>query len=193
MNIFWPAASRILRPSPKNFQRNYQVGRCINNYGYSILGAPFRRKRTSLYSLFSPHSIHSQAEELTSVFYCTRRYTSTPSHRIINSYEGLPSDYEDGEGLSFRASSLSQGELAAIFGRNVDVASTNHMMRVLHGRRVAGTLTDLSSIPEARIFDKELEKIALEWLRKNVPLDEIDAELQRAEQELLAAEGEIPA
>jgi rhomboid-like protein len=130
---------------------------------------------------------------LTSVFYCTRRYTSTPSYRIINSYGDLPSDYEDGEGLLFRDSSLSQSELAAIFGRNVDVASTNHMMRVLHGRRVAGTLTDLSSIPEARIFDKELEKIALEWLRKNVPLDEIDAELQRAEQELIAAEREISA
>ncbi|KAG9232082.1 hypothetical protein BJ875DRAFT_96520 [Amylocarpus encephaloides] len=113
------------------------------------------------------------------------------NRRIITHYSQLPEDYDSQAGLSFRLTPLSQEETEKIFGKGIDAGSANQLLRLLHGRRVQGTLED-PSIPmnvtpiEARALNK-----GLEWLRKQVPVDEIACAGLRAEEELMGLEADI--
>ncbi len=105
----------------------------------------------------------------------------------------LPADYSDDVGLSFRDTDLSDKEISAIFGATTDPAFANHILRVLHGRRVAGTLDNGVWYPETTGFSKHLVANALAWLRANYPVDEKaavrrkeDAEYRQIERKLVA-------
>lgn len=108
------------------------------------------------------------------------RTFASASQKVINSYEELPIDYKDQTGLPYAQSPLSQEEKEAIFGKNVP-KGVDRWLRILHGRRVAGTLDD-PNLPNQ--LDSQTREKALTWLRDAVPVDEVESAGLRAEQEL---------
>ncbi|KAH7328968.1 hypothetical protein B0I35DRAFT_343778, partial [Stachybotrys elegans] len=110
--------------------------------------------------------------------------------RVIRNYEELPRDYRDQVGLHFASKDLSDAEVAKVFGPDMNTAAANQLLRILHGRRVAGTLYDPAfSVHTAQYSEEEMEK-ALKYLRKMVRVqEELNAGL-RAEDELAEIEQE---
>lgn len=97
--------------------------------------------------------------------------------------------------LSFRQGNLSAQELTAIFGQDrPPSALTNQLLRVLHGRRVDGTL----DLPLPKEFDVTLRRYpsamadGLRWLRQNYPFDEEGAIVRRIEREEAQQEKQNP-
>ncbi|KAK3336045.1 hypothetical protein B0T19DRAFT_395845 [Cercophora scortea] len=109
-------------------------------------------------------------------------------HSVTTHYVDLPPNYTDEVGLPFRRSDLNTQEVLSIFGTGTSTHAANKLLWILHGRRVAGTLED----PELEIntlgFSARERKIALEFLRKHVPVDEVTNAGLRAEDELAAME-----
>jgi rhomboid-like protein len=192
MILFGAAASRFLCSSPRILLRCQIVDSCI--YGlalppvrpYSISSTPFRRKNIcSFNSLAASRTVSPWQWATTGQFRTSKSHAST---RIIRRFEDLPPNYKDEYGIPFRAKPLSQNEAVAIFGPGMDVGIANRALRVMHGRRVAGTLAD-PSLPTG--YDDQVKAIALSWLRKNLPMDEAEAAGKRAEIELQAMEAEL--
>lgn len=104
--------------------------------------------------------------------------------RAIVHYSQLPQDYEDAKGLSFRKEELSRTEAKQIFGPQITPADANLLLRVIHGRRVAGTLDDPDLQQNTAIFRAEDKIKALEYLRTHIPVDEVINAGLRAEDEL---------
>ncbi|KAH0419747.1 hypothetical protein CcaCcLH18_14304 [Colletotrichum camelliae] len=117
--------------------------------------------------------------------------SSSTSAEIIREYEDLPSDYRDKTGLPFREKDLTAAEVKAVFGPAIKVNAANRLLRILHGRRVAGTLDDPVFTVNTAVFAPEHRAAALEYLRDTVPVDEILNAGLRAEDELAQLEKEI--
>ena len=99
------------------------------------------------------------------------------------------------QGLSFQSGNLSSREVSAIFGQHAPpTAVTNQLLRVLHGRRIDGTL----DLPLPKEFDAVLRKYpdatenGLQWLRENFPIDEDEAIIRRIEREEAKQEKQNP-
>jgi rhomboid-like protein len=120
------------------------------------------------------------------------RAYATAKFQPIRLFEDLPSHYNDSEGLAFRDKPLSASEVNALFGGNIDAANANKLLRILQGRRVAGTLADPSLPAPIPRYDIAKRTVALSWLRRNIPVDERASAGLRAELELeeLAKEDE---
>lgn len=105
---------------------------------------------------------------------------------VITEYVHLPKTYKDEEGLPFRdKEELSISETAKIFpGFRISPGHANKLLRILHGRRVAGTLEDPSLAENTAMFSQSEINAALTYLRKTVPVDEILNAGLRAEEEL---------
>jgi rhomboid-like protein len=103
-------------------------------------------------------------------------------------YTDLPKNYKDHVGLPFRRKDLVAHEVITIFGPMMDTDKANHLLRVMHGRRVAGTLDD----PEVQIntieYTEKQKEDALKYLRHIAPVDEVINAGLRAEDELRALE-----
>lgn len=111
--------------------------------------------------------------------------------KTIRDYEELPKDYRDQTGLAFGGRDLSEAEVDRIFGTGVGGKRANYLLRILHGRRVAGTLEDPAfAIHTAQFTEEEMAR-ALAYLRKTVPLEEIRNAGLRAEDELEQMEQEM--
>ncbi|UKZ80583.1 hypothetical protein TrVFT333_008345 [Trichoderma virens FT-333] len=111
--------------------------------------------------------------------------------KTIRDYEELPKDYRDQTGLAFGGRDLSEAEVDRIFSTGIGGKRANHLLRVLHGRRVAGTLEDPAfAIHTAQYTDEEIAR-ALAYLRKTVPVEEIRNAGLRAEDELEQMEQEM--
>ncbi|KAI0444760.1 hypothetical protein F4803DRAFT_226942 [Xylaria telfairii] len=110
------------------------------------------------------------------------------SFRAVAHYNDLPDWYQDIEGLPFRREDLTQREANQIFPSNIPAPRANLLLKILHGRRVAGTLDDPSLAQNTREFRISDQKRALEYLRKHIPVDEILSAGLRAEDELNALE-----
>ncbi len=108
--------------------------------------------------------------------------------RAITHYTHLPPDYEDAKGLDFRKEDLSQREVNAIFGGFISARSANQLLKIIHGRRVAGTLDDPDLQQNTSHYTIDHKTKALEYLRENIPVDEIINAGLRAEDELGALE-----
>ncbi|KAK4457616.1 rhomboid protein 1, mitochondrial [Cladorrhinum samala] len=104
-------------------------------------------------------------------------------------YTELPPNYADETGLAFRRHDLKAAEVLALFGPGMSTAEANKLLRILHGRRVAGTLEDPSLAFNLLAYNKKQQAIALDYLRKHVPVDEVTNAGLRAEDELRALEG----
>ncbi|KAI1375656.1 rhomboid-domain-containing protein [Hypoxylon crocopeplum] len=104
--------------------------------------------------------------------------------RATTKYMDLPDSYEDVDGLQFRKEDLNQRQVNEIFGAHLPAQLANRLLRILHGRRVAGSLND-PTIQEntAEFSDADKEK-ALQYLRTNIPVDEVVNAGLRAEDEL---------
>lgn len=110
------------------------------------------------------------------------------SSKVITHYVDLPPNYTDQEGLPFRKRDLETHEVIELFGPTVSTAAANQLLRILHGRRVAGTLEDPTLQANTAQFPKKMQAVALDYLRKHVPVDEIANAGLRAEDELAALE-----
>ncbi|KAJ2979669.1 hypothetical protein NUW58_g7147 [Xylaria curta] len=108
--------------------------------------------------------------------------------RVLVHYIDLPDSYRDAEGLPFRREDLSQREANKIFPSNLPAAQANLLLKILHGRRVAGTLDDPILAQNTRQFRIPDQKKALEYLREHIPVDEVLNAGLRAEDELKVIE-----
>ncbi|KAK1757454.1 rhomboid protein 1, mitochondrial [Echria macrotheca] len=116
------------------------------------------------------------------------RALTTSKHAIITRYIDVPATYTDETGLPFRRDDLSPTEVLKLFGSHMSTGAGNRLLRILHGRRVAGTLEEPElQVNTAMYSDKEI-KIALSYLRRTVQVDEITNAGLRAEDELAALE-----
>ncbi|KAG8421121.1 hypothetical protein J3458_003026 [Metarhizium acridum] len=106
------------------------------------------------------------------------------SSKVIRNYEDLPRDYRDQAGLQFGARELSEEEIGRIFGAGLTAAAGNRLLRILHGRRVAGTLDDPAFAAHTAQFPEALIARGLEYLRQEVPVNEVMNAGLRAEDEL---------
>ncbi|KAL2122723.1 hypothetical protein VTJ04DRAFT_3178 [Mycothermus thermophilus] len=116
-----------------------------------------------------------------------RTLIGTPS--VITHYVDLPPNYTDEEGLPFAKRDLEAYEVLEIFGPSISTPDANKLLRILHGRRVAGTLDDPQVKVNTKRFSAKHQEIALEYLRRKVPVDEVINAGLRAEDELAALEG----
>ncbi|KAM0279317.1 hypothetical protein ACHAQH_004664 [Verticillium albo-atrum] len=109
---------------------------------------------------------------------------------VIDRYEDLPDDYIDKDGLPFRTTDLTSAEVKRIFGPRTKSVNANRLLRILHGRRVAGTLKDPAYSGNTYSFTKDEKLKAMAYLRRMVPVDEVLNEGLRAEDELRELERE---
>lgn len=120
-----------------------------------------------------------------------QRRTLFGSSRVVTSYVDLPPGYEDGQGLPFAREDLDRSATVDIFRGSPDMTPhrANRLLRILHGRRVAGSLDDPEvQVNTASYTGRDISQ-GLEWLRANVPVDEITNAGLRAEDELRVLEG----
>lgn len=122
-----------------------------------------------------------------------RTIFGSKSQTVLTQYVHLPPDYKDEEGLPFRRrGDLDKKTTVALFPgfSGMTPKRATRLLRILHGRRVAGTLDDPSVwVNTASYSQLEISK-ALEYLRKEVPVDEILNAGLRAEDELRELEAE---
>jgi rhomboid-like protein len=191
MNHLWPTASRISCLGPRTFplcnKFDSLAARLLNRTlrPYSISSLPFRRKepwRSAPRTSNGILQINSYKFQ-----HAVRPFAS---QTVITKYDRLPPSYKDEDGLSFRTEPLSQDEVTAIFGQVIDVSTANRLLRVMHGRRVAGTLED-PSLANTSMWEQRAQMDALAWLRGNVPVDEVLCAGMRAERELAEMESDI--
>ena len=166
-------------------------------YGHSATSA---RTATLPYSSLTHVSRRIPPPRTSTTPYAQRR-TIFSSTVVITSYLDLPQDYDDAEGLPFRSERKSGSvdgdllpeEVAVVFGRGMSMVAANRLLRILHGRRVAGTLDDPD--PALRIntvrYPQTEVDTALAYLRKTIPVDEVVNAGLRAEDELAALEAEM--
>ncbi|KAF4469928.1 rhomboid [Fusarium albosuccineum] len=110
------------------------------------------------------------------------------SDKTIQKYEDLPKGYRDQQGLPFRSFDLMDSEVLQVFGRGINPKRANHLLRILHGRRVAGTLDDPAFAIHTASFTKDQIAKGLAYLRKSIPVDEVMNAGLRAEDELMQME-----
>ncbi|RDA91761.1 hypothetical protein CP533_4780 [Ophiocordyceps camponoti-saundersi (nom. inval.)] len=123
---------------------------------------------------------------------CRRSFLfRTKSRGVVTRYEELPRSYRDAEGLPFGRRDLYLGEIRRIFGPEMDTDEGNRLLRILQGRRVAGTLKDPSfAVHTARFSAQQLEE-GLAYLRRTTWVDEVLSAGLRAEDELKLMELEM--
>ncbi|KFY11563.1 hypothetical protein V492_04388 [Pseudogymnoascus sp. VKM F-4246] len=114
------------------------------------------------------------------------RAYATARPKIITKFEELPPRYTDEDGLAYYSRPLAKKEVTALFGREIDPAVADKVLRVLQGRRVAGTLQDPSLPKPHPDMDRVMRIAALRWLRKNIVVNERQSAGRRAEIELAA-------
>ncbi|CAK7233521.1 hypothetical protein SCUCBS95973_008622 [Sporothrix curviconia] len=113
------------------------------------------------------------------------------SGSVVTAYVDLPPGYDDADGLDFRRrGNLEPSEVAAVFGPGMSPDAANTLLRILHGRRVAGTLDDPALRANTARFPKSAIDTALAYLRKTTPVDELINAGLRAEDELAMIERE---
>ncbi|KAI0485159.1 hypothetical protein GGR56DRAFT_617041 [Xylariaceae sp. FL0804] len=111
--------------------------------------------------------------------------------KIVTEYIMIPPTYEDALGLPFRKQDLSEQEAREIFGRPIDVSEANQLLKILHGRRVAGTLEDPKLAVNTARFTVSDKTLGLAYLRANIEVDEVISAGLRAEDELEVIEKRI--
>lgn len=121
-----------------------------------------------------------------------RAYATAPP-KLVTKFEELPPTYTDEGGLPYYSRPLAKKEVAALFGREIDPIVADKVLRVLQGRRVAGTLQDPSLPRPHPEMDKIMKVTALKWLRRNIVVNERQSAGRRAEMELAAMGEDVTA
>ncbi|KAB5551367.1 hypothetical protein GE09DRAFT_1125932 [Coniochaeta sp. 2T2.1] len=158
------------------------TSRCFSSTPYSSLSRP-----ASCLSRPSP-SLQTSKPQLYPLSQRLSRRTIFSQAPIYKDYVDLPRDYRDEVGLPFRRDPLETYEVLQVFGPHISTLEANKLLRVLHGRRVAGTLDDPSVRITTSYFSKSTIDAALKYLRHAAPVDEVMNAGLRAEDELRALE-----
>ena len=103
---------------------------------------------------------------------------------MIKNYVDVPPNYRDETGLDYSREDLTAEQILDVFGPSTSTPRANLLLRILHGRRVAGTLDDPAYRINTAHYRKFEVETALAWLRQNVPVDEVVNAGLRAEDEL---------
>ncbi|PNY28889.1 Rhomboid-like protein [Tolypocladium capitatum] len=111
--------------------------------------------------------------------------------KVFRNYEELPRDYRDQTGLGFSGRDLTEAEARQILGSGISAEEANHLLRILHGRRVAGTLEDPAFAIHTAQFSAGQMAAGLAYLRKTVPVEEVMNAGLRAEDELSQLEQDM--
>lgn len=125
-----------------------------------------------------------------------RTFFGAKSHNVLTHYVHLPSNYKDEDGLPFQKKpELELKETVRIFPSCSEMTPDRayRLLKIMHGRRVAGTLEDPSLRKNTAMFSQREINKALEYLRENVPVDEILNAGLRAEDELRQLEVDLVA
>ncbi|KAK1687730.1 hypothetical protein BDP55DRAFT_85049 [Colletotrichum godetiae] len=119
--------------------------------------------------------------------------TDYKNEPVLRDYVDLPLDYKDKLGLRFREENkdLSAAEVRSVFGASLKPAAANRLLRIMHGRRVAGTLEDPAFAINTAAFTSQQRDAALAYLREKMPVDEVLNAGLRAEDELAALEKDL--
>ncbi|KAF4781925.1 rhomboid family protein [Colletotrichum scovillei] len=119
--------------------------------------------------------------------------TDYKNEPLLREYVDLPLDYKDKHGLRFREENkdLTAAEVRAVFGPSLKPAAANRLLRIMHGRRVAGTLEDPAFAVNTAAFTAQQRDAALAYLREKTPVDEVLNAGLRAEDELAALEKDL--
>lgn len=130
------------------------------------------------------------------ISYQRRTLFGRKSQPVLTEYVHLPADYKDEDGLPFRKhDDLERSEINRIFSglNSMTPSRATKLLRILHGRRVAGTLDDPSLLVNTRMYSQQEIEKALEYLRREVPVDEILNAGLKAEDELRELEAGLSA
>lgn len=131
---------------------------------------------------------------LSHIKYQRRTLFGRKSQSVLTEYVHLPADYKDEEGLPFRkGEDLERPEIDRIFPGKTNMTTTRAitLLKILHGRRVAGTLDDPSLRVNTSMYSRKQINKALDYLRREVPVDEILNAGLRAEDELRELEAGV--
>lgn len=118
-----------------------------------------------------------------------RRIWANLPETIIREYRRIPRNYTDATGLSI-GGNLGADEIRKIFGVGIGIADGNRLLRIIHGRRVAGSLNHPEYAHNTAKWPQKTVYLALSWLRQYVPVDETVNMSLRAEEELFQIERE---
>lgn len=110
-------------------------------------------------------------------------------------YVHLPPEYKDEVGLAFQQDDKDLDRITSLSAfpscANMTTSRATRLLKIMHGRRVAGTLDDPSlRVNTADFTDLEI-KLALKYLRTAIPVDEVLNAGLRAEDELRELEAGI--
>ncbi|KAH8881268.1 hypothetical protein GQ53DRAFT_754572 [Thozetella sp. PMI_491] len=158
--------------------------RCLSSCTAPLMRSAGSGVRSSRPSLSSKKGLWPPSPQHASL----RAFHILPGHVVTTRYVDLPPNYTDEGGLPFRRTELDAQETLAIFGPELSTLAGNKLLRILHGRRVAGTLEDPEVQINTRPYTKKQHAVALEYLRRTVTVDEITNAGLRAEDELAAME-----
>lgn len=181
----------LLYPPASSFRLGVPVA--TGNFGKSVISSAVRSFSTGYHPTTPCFRYSSRAATNPSRVLTNCRSTSilplVPVRRLsrfraITHYTDIPDSYEDTDGLPFRKEDLNQREVNKIFGPHLPAQQANKLLRILHGRRVAGTLEDPNLQVNTAHFSKADKAKALEYLRTNIPVDEVINAGLRAEDEL---------
>lgn len=191
MSHVWPAATRLLCIGPRSVQCAPRIDSLVARLVRTTL-RPYSRISTSprwaddrTRYAFTNQSIRSNPVTL------PRSVTNKATTEVITRHQDLPEAYRDEQGLSYQHEPLTKDQVISIFGASIDMGIADRVLRIIHGRRVAGTLEDPSYFPATSRYEDDIKRSALNWLRKEVPMDEDEAAGLRAEEELAEMEEEL--
>lgn len=184
-----------------------KAGQCLRNPVWKQCSHPSRlalscQKPTLFHHNVSHNSITLPANLVKSSLASPSRSFSYYTRKAFNQsfaiqrLKAYNSQDDDEKGLAFQRGELTQEQLREVFGAVTPPPRfANRLLRILHGRRVDGTL----DLPPPESMQGQLRRYpyasesALYWLRVNHPVDEDAAILSRIEREENEEEYESPA
>ncbi|RGP74317.1 rhomboid [Fusarium longipes] len=182
-------------PNPSRVLLRSALQRAVSRASSSATQQPFAparwissRSSSNRHGILSTINCRSSPFENNHTSYETRR--TIFFDKTIRNYEELPRDYRDQVGLQFRGKDLTDAEVLKTFGKGINGKRANQLLRILHGRRVAGTLDDPAFAVHTSSYTKGQIEKGLEYLRKTVSVDEVMNAGLRAEDELAQLEAE---
>ncbi|ROV94604.1 hypothetical protein VPNG_09207 [Cytospora leucostoma] len=174
----------LLEPSTRSTRCISSISNTSNSHGNNSNGSYSPRERGTILQRKRHSPLHCTEQQ---------RRTFFGSRGPVVDYVDLPPNYQDEEGLPFRKDGdVDLATTAVIFQGFADMTPwrANKLLKILHGRRVAGTLEDPELQENTASFSRREIERALEYLRKTTPVDEITNAGLRAEDELRALEAQ---
>ncbi|KFY21888.1 hypothetical protein V493_07021, partial [Pseudogymnoascus sp. VKM F-4281 (FW-2241)] len=192
-----PTVSRALCKGPRPLHSRQVVGSFVSQltaatrpYTLAAAASPLRGNQRDVAASYTPAHLGLRASSTPGKSGSQSRWQerayATARPNLVTKFEELPSKYTDMGGLSYYARPLAKKEVTALFGREADPVVADKVLRVLQGRRVAGTLQDPSLPRPHPNMDKAMKTTALKWLRRNIVVNERQSAGRRAEIELAA-------